>query len=377
VPTSGTAPSNNRVVKPTKSLPSLPGRPAKRSTKTQEKKSNYMRRSTAVSSRPVKKTRSADCLVHDSFSGASLSQISGGMSSCTDTDSGSASVSPQFTIPCDSSDESAGRSTASDFLPSPSDFLPGFFESPNPQPFLDVDGFAAGGYLEPFDSVEHLLTIGERTELYDLISDSMAWSNGAERSSSILPPFGNEDSRTYLAPRVPAHHLVNSGKTGLNTAKTSVPAFEPAFADGQDLKIWLSDDLDFHQPVLDGHGFYQLRNGFDGLHEAYFGPVISGNSAMAADSYQPAILSPQNRALPLKVSMPVAYMKQVRSFLPSLKELFIWNDVQDYLSSRADTENSDAMHLKPTINICKLFPWPFFIVTAADVICIRTFLFCP
>lgn len=281
-----------------------------------------MRRSTVVSSRPVKKSRSADCLVHDSFSGATLSQTSGGMSpSCTDTDWGSASVSPQFTIPCDSSDESAGRSAASDFLPSPSDFLPGFFESPNPQPFLDVDGFTAGGNLEPVISVdsEPLLTTGERTELYDLISGSMAWSNDVEWSSSILLPFGYED---YLAPQVPAHHLVSSGKAGPNAAKTSVATFEP---DGEDVKIWPSDDPDFHQPVLDVHGFYQLRNGFDnslGLHEAYFGPVISGNSAMAADAYQPAFLSPQNRALPLKVSMP-AYIKQVRSLVSNLKTYLV------------------------------------------------------
>jgi len=78
------------------------------------------------------------------------------------------------------------------------------------------------------------------------------------------------------------------------------------------------------------HGLYQLREGFDnslGLHEAYFGPL--GIPAMAADSYQPAILSPQNRAPPLKVSMPVS-MKL------------------DY--SRAESENIDS-HLKPTINI--------------------------
>ena len=313
--TSGTTP-NNYPPKPTRSLPLLPGRPAKRSTKTQDKKSNYTRRSTAVASKPVKKSRGADCLMHDSSSGASLSQISDGMStSCTDTDWDSGSVSPQFTIPCDSSDESTGRSTASDFLPSPSDFLPAFFESPNPLPILDMDGFATGDNLESFIPVdpERLLTKGERTELYDLISGSMARSNGTERSSSMLLPFGDE---TYLDARVPAHSI---GKAGLSVTKTFVAAFEPATADGQDLKTWLSDDLGFH-PVLDMHGFYQFDNSL-GLHEAYFGPVISSNMAMAVDSYQPAILSPQNRAPPLKVPMPVVSMRQVRSLVSILKEL--------------------------------------------------------
>src|SRR5260221_4639871 len=135
-------------------------RSTKRTTKIRERKPAVVHRS-AASTKSVKKSRGPvrampDGLLVPAENGGELS-VSG-----SDTDWDSTSISPQFTLACDSSDESIVTSSASDFLPSPNGFLTGFFGAPEhlPQTFSDMETFPVDGISISVDQ-DRLLTKGE------------------------------------------------------------------------------------------------------------------------------------------------------------------------------------------------------------------------
>jgi hypothetical protein len=293
-----------------------PGRLVKRSTKAPDKKSKFMRRSNSVLSKLIKKPRNGGRSSLGDFSGETLSEsISGISSSGTDTDWELASISPQFTLPCDSSDESAGKSTLLEFLPSANDFLAGFFESPNElqQPFLGMETFTPPQDLEPFFPVEQerLLTKFERSEMYDLISSGISWSNGSDWFSDSSSPFDSSGFQTSLDLRMQNH--TNTATSGLQAGKTCINSVEDAHSDGQ---AWLPGDLDLCQTILDIHGSNSSRNDSHdslGYLESCFGPVPSGRTGMTGDSYHQT-LSSQNRSS----FNSVACVRQVSPLILSL-----------------------------------------------------------
>jgi len=268
-----------------------PGRLVKRSSKAPDKKSKFMRRSTTVA-KLLKKPRNGGRSSSGDFSGETLSKsISGISSSGTDTDWELASISPQFTMPCDSSDESARKSALLEFLPSTNDFLAGFFESPNElqQPFLEMNTLTPPQDLDPFFPVEQerLLTKFERSEMYDLISSGISLSSGSDWFSDNSSPFDSSGPQTSLDLQM--QHQTNAATSGPQAGKACINSVEDAHSDGQ---AWLPGDLDLYQTVLDIHGSNSLRNDFHdslGYLESCFGPVPRGRTE---DSY----LSSQNRS---------------------------------------------------------------------------------
>lgn len=282
------------------------GRLVKRSTKAQDKESKLIRRSNTVPCRRIKNPRYTGYPGVGDFSGETLSESTSGISSSgTDTDWELASISPQFTMPCNSSDESAGKSTISDFLASPNDFLVGFFESANDvqQPILEMESFTARQEIEPFfPAEERLLTKLERSEIYDLISSGINSFNDSERLSNNSSAFGSQISLEL--PSQASNMCINP--------------VEYAHSGGQDFKAWLPGDIDIYQPILDMHGTSSARGLFDdslGYLDSYFGPVTSCVTEMVGDSdHQTVMLSFQNKPS----FKTVANVKQVRPLiLPS------------------------------------------------------------
>ncbi len=275
------------------------GRLVKRSTKAPDKKSKFMRRSNTIPSKLIKKPRNGGRSSLGNLSGETLSEsISGISSSGTDTDWELASISPQFTMPCDSSDESAGKSTVSEFLPSPNDFLAGFFESPSElqQPFLEMETFTPPQDLEPFFPVERerLLTKFERSEMYDLISSGISWSNDSDRFSDNSSALDSSGSQRSLDLRM--QHHTNTATSDLQAGKACINPVEDAHSNGQ---TWLPGDLDLYQTILDIHGSSSSRNDFYNsleYFESCFGLVPSGRTGMTGDPYHQTVLSSQNRS---------------------------------------------------------------------------------
>jgi hypothetical protein len=286
-------------------------RTTKRTDKIRGRKSAVLRRSTA-SIKPVKKSRGPVCAMPDSLPGTVLSESGGELSiSGTDNDWDGTSISPQFTLACDSSDESIVTPAASDFMPSPNDFLAGFFGGPDqfPQIFSELDTLSVNDKPISMDQ-DRLLTKGERVELYDLISGSISSSSvsvGASQSSDILPSVDdtNRGGRLY--------HHENAGKPHL-ARSTCVNAFEPTHFDSHDLKTWLLDDLDLRQSAMDTHFLPHflpsLRGSLNGHAGFYEPPVANRGYGMISDP-QPTVLSSRDRLPASKVPISVAFVKQV------------------------------------------------------------------
>lgn len=287
------------------------GRTARQTNKIRERKPGVVRRSV----KPVKKTLGPVLSMPDSLSGV-LSNSGGDHSiSGTDTDWDSTSISPQFSLACDSSDESIVASASSNFLPSPNDFLTGFFGTPDhlPHIFLGIEGSSVDEKLDSFISVdqEHLLTQGERSELYDLISGSISSSVSIDdgQPSDTLLSVDNSNNRGGRL-----YHQASAGNTypACNTCPT---AFETAHSDSHDLKTWLSDDLDLQQSVMDTNFFSSLRDsldGYAGFYDASLVPIVGSCFGMTGDYHQAAALSPQNRLPSSKVPISIPCVKQVR-----------------------------------------------------------------
>lgn len=275
-----------------------------RTPKVRQKKSTVLRRSTAP--KPLKRSRCPVSATLHSLPEV-LSESSGDLSvSGTDTDFDSTSVSPQFTLACDSSDESVAASAISDFLPSPNDFLGGFFGAPDhvPQIFSEIGGFLTNEKLISVDS-EHPMTKGERTELYDLISGSISSSVsvGAGQSSDVLFSADNTTQGGRL------YSPENVGKS--NLARNTYLAFEPAHPDFHDLRTWLSDDLD-HQSLVDTHFFSRLQDSLSaGYYDASIAPIVTNDFGITGDYSQTATLSPHNRLLSSRVPVSFVSAKQV------------------------------------------------------------------
>jgi hypothetical protein len=275
-------------------------RSTKRTTKIRERKPAVMRRS-AASLKPVKKSRGPVRAMPDGL--PVLSENDGELSaSGSGTDWDSTSISPQFTLSCDSSDESIVTSSASDFLPSPNGFLAGFLGAPDhlPQTFSDIETFPVDGIPISAEQ-ERLLTKGERAELYDLISGSMSSSvsaGSAQSSDSLLSVDStNRGGQLYYE---------NQRKSYLGWN-----AFEPSHCDSHDLKRWLLDDLDL-QSLMDTHILPSLHDNFNGYPGFYETPLVNSGHMMTGDYPQAAILSSQNRLPSSKPPNSAACVKQVR-----------------------------------------------------------------
>ena len=275
-------------------------RSTKRTTKIRERKSAVVHRS-AASTKPVKKSRGPvraipDGLPVPSENGGELS-VSG-----SDNDWDSTSISPQFTLACDSSDESIITSSASDFLPSPNGFLAGFFGAPDhlPQTFSDIESFPVDGIPISVDQ-DRLLTKGERAELYDLINGSMSSSVsvGSAQSSDNLLSVDDTNRGGGL-------YHENQGKSDF-----AWNAFEPSHCESHDLKRWLLDDLDL-QSTMDTHFLPSLHDNLNGYPGFYEIPFFNSGHVMTGDYPQAAILSSQNRLPYSKLPNSAACVKQVR-----------------------------------------------------------------
>ncbi|KAF9486359.1 hypothetical protein BDN70DRAFT_987936 [Pholiota conissans] len=198
-------------------------------------------------------------------------------SSGTDTDWESASACPQFAMP-DGSEYSNGsikKETRGipDFLPSPDDFVVGYFESSSsgnaPPPFLDLESSLLPCGLDDFGTLmtmnEHrLLTEEERNELYDLIDNNIPRVGGADDSTGTYTTFMSGESRSYFDLPVTSHTDNGSKRAGNHSA---VVADSPIALDIPDLRKWLSDDLDLCHSGMNLHALNPIRNSFEGCFE--------------------------------------------------------------------------------------------------------------
>ena len=187
-------------------------------------------------------------------------------SSGTDTDDREYTC-PNFTIATELSDGLPGKSSSiSDFLQSsPDTFESDFFSSPiETSTFPDLETAACGVNLDMLMTVEEhrLLTQEERTELYNLIDNSMPQAYGIEESSGTYNFYMNERSHSYLDPLLPTNRQVRPAKLGFRGNKMSKSStYEPSM-DYLDVQKWLSEEFDPSDASLDTHG-HAFRNEFD------------------------------------------------------------------------------------------------------------------
>ncbi|KAF9531826.1 hypothetical protein CPB83DRAFT_903978 [Crepidotus variabilis] len=245
------------------SSPKSPVHAAKRTVRSVARTPAYMR--SAISARS-KRQRSEDLALPDSCSENTLSENAFGTgSSGADTDWEESSTSPQFTLPSESSEENYEETNAmSDFLAPPSDFVENFLESPQISqspcsPSLESPLETVGPFLH-LDQ-DRLLSCGERSELYDLISGSMSPTLGSEYlagKSDIFGPSGCPSTR----------------KTGFfaDAPATSLVDFSISC---DSIQSWLTDDP--YQPEDHIPEDYRLAYGHDDFTScsSYDGPVIS------------------------------------------------------------------------------------------------------
>lgn len=225
-----------------------------------------------ISSKRIKKTPSPSVNVPIKTLPGEISSESGidASSSGTDTDDREYTC-PNFTIATELSDGLPGKSnTISDFLQSSSDtFGSEFFSSPiETSTFPDLETSACGANLDMLMTVEEhrLLTQEERTELYNLIDNSMPQAYGIEESSGTYNFYMNERSHSYFDPLLPTNRPVRPAKLGFRGNKMSKSStYEPSM-DYLDVQKWLSEEFDPSDvglESLDTHGRHAFRNEFD------------------------------------------------------------------------------------------------------------------
>ena len=234
------------------------GRAARRS-KDQELEKTHRKprlpRSSAISSKRIKKSPSTDEPFEVLPGG--ISSESGIEPSSSGTDTDFESICPKFTITTELSDDLPEKSnTVSDFLQSSSDtFGSEYFSSPmETSAFLDLETAACGANLDMLMTVEEhrLLNQDERTALYNLIDNSMPHAHGIEESSGTYDFYMNEQS--YFDPLLPINRPVRLAKLGVQEMSESS-------MDYGDVRNWLSEEIDLFDVGLDGR--HAFRNEFD------------------------------------------------------------------------------------------------------------------
>jgi hypothetical protein len=227
--------------------------------------------SVIISSKRIKKSPSIDVPFETLPGGESGIEASSlASSSGTDTDDHEC-TSPKFTIATEFSDSLPEKSnTISDFLQSsPDTYGSEYFSSPiETSTFPDLETAACGANLDMLMTVEEhrLLTQEERTELYNLIDNSMPQTYGTEESSGTYNFYMNE-SHSYFEPLLPTNRqvTVRPAKLGFQGNKMSKSPYEPSM-DYLDVRKWLSEEIDPSDvglESLDTHGRHAFRNEFD------------------------------------------------------------------------------------------------------------------
>ena len=222
-----------------------------------------------ISSKRIKKSPSIDLPIETLPGGISSESRIEASSSGTDTDDHDC-TSPKFTIAAEFSDGISEKSNIiSDFLQSSSDtYGSEYFSSPiEASAFPDLETAACGANLDMLMTVEEhrLLTQEERTELYNLIDNSMPQAYGIEESSGTHNFYMNERSHSYFDPLLLTNRQVRPAKLGSQGNKMSKSTYEPSM-DYLDVQKWLSEELDPSDvglESLDTHGRHAFRNEFD------------------------------------------------------------------------------------------------------------------
>ena len=233
--------------------------------------------SVIISSKRAKKSPSID--VETLLGGVTSESGIEASSSGTDTDDHEC-TSPKFSITTELSDGLPEKSnTISDFLQSsPDTYGSEYFSSPiETSTFPDLETAACGANLDMLMTVEEhrLLTQEERTELYNLIDNSMPQAYGIEESSGTYNFCMNERSHSYFDPLLPTNRQVRPAKLGFQGNKMSKLTYEPSM-DYLDVQKWLSEEIDPSDvglESLDTHGSHAFRNEFDASFG--FGDILS------------------------------------------------------------------------------------------------------
>jgi len=247
------------------------GRPAtgKKPPKTQDKKSRILKRSSVTLTNVRRRflepvSKSSPDIFDDSRSQTDATTKTS--SSGTDTDWESEPPCPEFSLPCNTSkddnlDEAGSLSASgslsvssslSDFLPSPDDFIAGYFEFPSQiqDSMLELEN--SSSILHDFDTnadENHLMNEFERSQAYDLINNNIApaLEGFPGMYYNLTNEASNECSQLYYDQIVSVSH--QSWTSG--TKNTSAPVESPMPMDFPDLKKWLVDDLDLSPSILD------------------------------------------------------------------------------------------------------------------------------
>ena len=229
----------------------------------QSKDQGLVRRPRLPSAFVIKKSSSIDVPIKtlpEIFSESGIEASSSG----TDTDD--RECSPKFTIATDFSDGLPEKSnTISDFLQSSPDTCGSDFSSPiETSTFLDLETGACDTNLDMLMTVEEhrLLTQEERTELYNLIDNSMPQAYGIEESSGNYNFYMNERSHSYSDPLFPINRQVRPAKLGFEGNKMSKSTYEPSL-DYLDVRKWLPEEIDPSDVGLDTYERHAFRNEFD------------------------------------------------------------------------------------------------------------------
>ena len=240
-----------------------------RQSKEQVRRPRLPPTSAIISSKRIKRSPSIDLSIETLPRGISSESGIEASSSGTDTDDHEC-TSPKFTITTELSDSLPEKSnTISDFLhSSPDTYGSEYFSSPiEASTFPDLETAACGANLDMLMTVEEhrLLTQEERTELYNLIDNSMPQAYGIEESSGTYNFYMNERSHSYFDPLFPTNRQVRPAKLGFQGNKMSKSTYEPSM-DYLDVQKWLSEELDPSDvglESLDTHGRHAFRNEFD------------------------------------------------------------------------------------------------------------------
>ena len=228
-------------------------------------------------------------------------------SSGTDTDC--ESTCPKFTITTDLSDDLPEKSnTISDFLQSsPDTFGSEYFSSSMETSFLDMENAAVcGGNLDMLMTVEEHrpLTQDERTELYNLIDNSMPQARGIEESSGISNFYMCERSHFYSDPLLSVNHQVRPEELGVQENKMSKSTYdsEPSM-DYLDVRKWLSEEIDLSNVSFDIHDRHAFRNEFD--------PSFGFSDILSFDAGSYGAISGSATHLPMHVQNQYSVEKSV------------------------------------------------------------------
>ncbi|KAF8910026.1 hypothetical protein CPB84DRAFT_1764402 [Gymnopilus junonius] len=227
------------------------GRAARKQTRPQDRKRRGIRCS-SISSSKVKIVMPLASVEPDAGIVTSLSG--------TDTEWESTAPCPQFSMPCDTSDDNAESSTISDFLPSPDDFITGYFGSPVQfqQPFQEssVTGLDSFTIMD-----EHrLLTAEERSELYDLINNNI--SKAFEEAAGTYNSYISEKSRSRLDRVNPLSRASRPPKL-MSTITRMTTIDSPLSLDSLDLRKWFADEFDPSQPAMSVHDYHPVCDALD------------------------------------------------------------------------------------------------------------------